>query len=133
MSLGICGKRECRKPLSDKKKHAQCIMCLQRFHPKCHLPITDNSDNNDNNEFICPACREFMFPFNNIETEELFELFNKNVFKDSFVRKKCKCGACQKVIKLNNPAANCSICSNYFHLKCEKLSKLDFPLPSTWC
>ena len=133
MPLGICGKTECTKPLSDKKTYAQCIICLQRFHPKCHLPITNNSANNDNNEFICATCRGFMFPFNNIETEELFELFNNSVFIVNLVPKKCKCAGCKKVIKRNNPAANCSICYNYFHLKCEKLCKPDFPLPSSWC
>ena len=74
-----------------------------------------------------------MFPFNNIETKDLLELLNENVFKDSIMFKKCKCGACKRNIKQNNPAARCSYCKNFFHLKCEKLNKYDFPIPSSWC
>ena len=42
---------------------------------------------NNNIDFFCSACREQMFPFNNIETEDLFGIFNENVFKDSIVSK----------------------------------------------
>ena len=130
MPLDVCGKRECSEPLSNNRNHTQCIICLQRFHPKCSLPIDSLRNNND--DFICSSCRGLVFPFNNIETINLIELYNENVFIDSITSKKYKCGGCKKAIKRNNPAAHCSFCSNYFHLKCEKLSKVDFPLPSTW-
>ena len=131
MLLGICGKKGCSQPLSRKRNCVQCVICAQCFHAKCSIPITDYGNNNI--EFQCFACRELMFPFITLETEELFELFNENVFKDSIIPRKCKCACCKKNIKQNNTAAHCSICSNYFHLKCENLSKPDFPLPSTWC
>ena len=130
MPLGICCKRGCSKPLSDSRRHAQCTACLQRFHLKCSLPSADIINNN---EYLCSSCRDFIFPFNNIETIDLLELFNENVFVNSIMLNKCKCASCKKNIKINNPAAHCSYCSNYFHLNCEKLSKSDFPLSSTWC
>ena len=134
MPLDICSKTECSKPISNHKKVSQCISCFQRFHPKCSLPCTDlYKVVNNNIDFFCSTCREQIFPFNNIETEDLFGIFNENVFKDSIVSKKCKCAECKKYIKKNNPAAHCHFCSDFFHLKCQKLSKPDFPLPLTWC
>ena len=127
MPLEICGNRQCSKLLSHDENFPKCVICFQRFHRKCSLPISDLND------FHCSSCMELVFPFNNIETRDLFELFNENVFIDNMVSKKCKCAGCRKYIKKNNPAAHCYYCSNYFHLKCEKLSKPDFPLPSTWC
>ena len=137
MSFGICSKTRCSKPLSKHGNAAQCVICLKQFHLKCSSNAIPNTDLKDiaNNifEFYCSDCSEHMFPFNNIETIELLELLNENVFKDSIMLKKCKCGACKRSIKQNNPAARCSICTNFFHLKCEKLNKYDFPIPSSWC
>ena len=96
MPLGICGKRGCSKPLSHNKSHAQCILCLRRFHQKCHLPIVVSYNSSDN-ELICSACREHMFPFNNVKTEDLFELFNINVFKDSIIAKNVNVPSAEKL------------------------------------
>ena len=126
MSLDVCGNSECSKPLSRDGNLPKCTICLRRFHRKCSFRI------NTINEFTCSACRSLMFAFNNIETGDLVELFNDNVFMDSILLKKSKCAGCKKYIKTNNPAAHCCYCHNYFHLNCEKLSKSDFPLPSSW-
>ena len=40
-----------------------------------------------------------MFAFNNIETGDLVELFNENLFMDSILLKKSKCAGCKKYIK----------------------------------
>ena len=134
MSLDVCGISECSKPLSRDGSLPKCIICNRRFHRKCSMRTNAiNMDLDSNFEFTCSACRSLMFAFNNIETGDLVELFNENVFMDSILLKKSKCAGCKKYIKKNNPAAHCYYCLNYFHIKCEKLSKPDFPLPSSWC
>ena len=83
--------------------------------------------------YTCHTCMNVLFTFNNVETsDELYYLLNENVIFNSPRTKKCKCGSCKKRLKLNMPAAHCTNCLNYYHLKCEVLCKKDFPLSLTW-
>ncbi len=133
MALGICGKPECGKLLSHRRQHVQCCSCFQEFHIKCSLPTKDFVTLIEKCVgFYCALCRHTIFPFNDLVTDDLLQLFNENVFADNILAKKCKCGYWKKNIKRNMPAAHCLECSNYFHLKCEQLCKKDFPLNETW-
>ena len=102
MPHGICSKTVCSKPISKNGNATQCVICLKRFHKKCvsnAIAITDlKSVANSISDFYCFDCSELMFPFNNIETEDLLELLNENVFKGSIILNKCKCGACKRNI-----------------------------------
>ena len=126
----VCGKPECSKSVSCKNPNAvRCCFCQKNFHAKCSLSTRDYMVLISNNiDFYCNSCRNSIFPFNNIETsDDLFNIFNDTP-TNSLACKKCKCGFCKKIIKINTPAAHCSECLNYFHLKCEGLCKNDFPI-----
>ena len=46
--------------------------------------------------------------------------------------KKNKCGHCARRVKQNVSYVHCNYCSNFFHLKCQNVTKKDFPLASNW-
>ena len=102
MSLGICSKTQCSKPLSKNGNSAQCVICLKRFHQKCSSNAIQKKDvkNFANNifDFYCSDCSELMFPFNNIETKDLLELLNENVFKDSIMLTNVNVGLATEIL-----------------------------------
>ncbi len=135
MPVSVCGERDCRNNISIRSNCICCCICDKQFHVKCaHISTKEFVSLVEKGiGFYCPPCREELFAFNNIETaEELEKLFNNDIFIDSRIEKKCKCGGCRKKIDKNMPAAHCCSCSNYYHLKCEKLCKKDFPLAANW-
>ncbi len=124
----ICGNPECSKPVSQCRNFTQCCFCNQHFHIKCSIPNKEYEVLVKKNiGFYCQPCIEFIFHFCDLEFDYNSNPLNRNISIDSFVQKKCKCGSYRKNIKINMPAALCSNCSNYFHLKCEKLTQNDSP------
>ena len=132
--MPICGSADCNKEISFKRNVVQCAICLHHFHIKCSITIREYRVLLEKNiGYTCHTCMNVLYPFNNVETsDELYSLFNENVFYNNLSTKKCNCGSCKKRIKKNMPVAHCTNCSNFYHLKCDKLCKKDFPLPQTW-
>ena len=85
----VCGNTESSIPMSREGNLPKCIICLRRFHRKYSLPInTINTDLDNNMEFTCSACRGLMFAFYIIESGDLVDLFNENVFMGNILLKK---------------------------------------------
>ena len=74
------------------------------------------------------TCADIIFPFHGINNKILSQLFSDYDVTD----RKLKCFGCNKRTKKGIPVAYCCECRHYFHLKCEKLCKSDFPLPRDW-
>ncbi len=133
--MSVCGNVDCNKQISTKRNVVQCGSCLSHFHIKCSLPTREYRVLIENNiGYTCHTCMNVLYPFNNVETsEELYDLFNEKILFNNPTHKQCKCGFCKKRLRKNIPAAHCTICSNYYHFKCENLRKKRLSLTPTWC
>ena len=128
-----CGK--CSKFVCERNRKIKCDECTNFFHVKCSIKTSEYNDLIEKNiGWMCLSCRNEIFPFTSIETnQEIIDIFSENLFKNMpLITKKSKCGFCASKMKKGFPYAYCYCCSKSFHLKCTDTSKRDFPLPHSW-
>ena len=135
MQNNLCG--TCDRPTSTNGPQLKCSNCHNVFHKSVNCSFLDNKTRTDitnrNVDWLCSSCVPDIFPFSNIDTNELIEIFSV-FFQDNIPKpgKKTKCNYCIRRVNQNVSFVYCKNCCQFYHLGCCNLKKVDFPLPIDW-
>ena len=126
-----CGK--CKKELPLRIRIIKCDSCKTFFHVKCcginHKIYKSIKQRGDT--WHCKACTnsgcnvEIISPDN---VDDNGNIANPNAIniQNATIKKKSKCGKCQKNMPPHLQVINCITCRKYFHVKCSGTSKQSF-------
>ena len=134
MSRNNCG--NCSQPVPNVSTNLICTICKKYFHKRIECSALNAYDirnlANRNFEWICRNCNCDAFPFGNIDSDELIDIFKPNVQNNQpKPTKKTKCGHCARKVK-QNVFIFCKNCSKFYHLNHYNFKKEQFPLPNDW-
>ena len=134
MSNNYCGK--CSRPVPNVSFNLKCFICKKFYHKKTECSSLNAYDitniSNRNFEWICNTCNYDVFPFDNIYSDELIDIFKPTIQNNQpMPTKKTKCGHCSKKVK-QNVFIFCRKCSKFYHLNHYNFKKQQFPLPNDW-
>ena len=124
----------CVKPTSIRGTPIRCCQCNKRFHVKCAKinsnQFTDLSTRGI--EWLCNECYESTFPLASLNTDEIYDFFNKSSDESPTPNKSTKCDSCSKKFRKNALFSYCQTCSKFNHLRCVDLNKNRLPLADDW-
>ena len=115
--------RKCNQFMARTGVQLKCFNCKKVYHNKfeCSSMNAHTVRNilNINYDRLCNSCAIDSFPFAEVETTDLIDIFSVNV-QDHQPKpgKKTKCNHCMKKVKQNVSFVFCKSCSHFFHLKC---------------
>ena len=135
MSNNVCG--SCDRPISSNTTQLKCWKCNTVFHKISRCSSMNPQSVRDvidrNFAWLCCSCTSDTFPFSKFETSELIDTFSVVIqVCQPKPSEKTKCGHYVRRVKQNVSFVHCKNCSNLFPLKCQNVTKSDFPLASNW-
>ena len=135
METNLCG--TCNRPTPSTLSPLTCWKCNKTFHKMTRCSNLDPGTFQNifarNFGWLCCDCSSDAFPFSNLDTNEIIDLFSVDIQIDQpKPNKKTKCNLCTKKVNENAPFVYCTCCSKFYHKRCSDTKTCVFPLSKDW-